>query len=63
MNLTCLNCGHGFNDELDSVTCDGCERLSHREPCGEYELIYRDGQDEPTAYFFCNSCYEMEEEE
>jgi hypothetical protein len=64
MNLNCMSCGGGFN-ELDTVECDGCARPSHREPCGEYEVIpgseSRSGF--PEAYFFCNRCLEIEDEQ
>lgn len=57
MNLNCYHCGKVFG-EWDWVKCDGCERLSHRVPCGAYELIEREGAH--YAYFFCNSCQEEE---
>lgn len=64
MNMNCMSCGGGFG-ELDTVTCDGCERPSHREPCGEYEVIAachsRTGF--PEAYFFCNRCLDTEDEQ
>lgn len=60
MNMFCMDCKGPFG-ELDTVICDGCERPSHREPCGEYELIERDG--EMNAYFFCTSCLQYEEDE
>jgi len=52
-NLSCFVCGDVFL-EWDSVTCDGCTRTTHRETCGDYEIVVRD--DEPIAYYFCNLC-------
>lgn len=60
MNLNCTECGGIFSD-FDSVKCDGCERIVHRLPCGNYELIEREA--ELHAYFFCNTCNDEEEGE
>lgn len=63
MNRNCMSCGGPFG-EVDTVTCDGCERPSHREPCGEYQLVADDfDEDNITAYFFCNRCLETEGEQ
>lgn len=59
MNINCTICS-GLFTEWDQVMCDGCERHVHRLPCGEYELIERDGV--VTAYFFCQECREIEED-
>lgn len=59
MNLACMSCGGPFG-EWNTVTCDGCERPTHREPCGMYELIERDG--ELLAYYFCNGCIDEDEQ-
>lgn len=52
-NLSCFVCGDVFT-EWDCVACDGCTRTTHRDSCGEYELITRKG--ETIAYFFCDLC-------
>jgi hypothetical protein len=57
MNINCTECG-GLFSEFDHVTCDGCERIVHRLPCGSYVIIERDG--EQFAYFFCNTCDDEE---
>jgi hypothetical protein len=64
MNLNCMNCAGPFG-ELDTVVCDGCHRPSHREPCGEYEVIPADSSRTgfPEAYFFCNRCLDTEGEQ
>jgi hypothetical protein len=53
MNLNCLVCKRLFG-EWDTVICDSCTRPTHRETCGKYELVVRDG--EQIAYFFCTPC-------
>lgn len=56
-NLSCFCCGNVFT-EWDCVTCDGCQRTTHRETCGDYQLVERKG--EKIAYFFCILCMEEE---
>ena len=66
MNLSCFSCGNLFT-EWDSVKCDGCERIAHRDTCGVYQLIPAEHgyEGETIAYFFCDACMEepLEEEE
>lgn len=54
-NLNCMVCGNLFT-EWDSVTCDGCQRLNHRDNCGAYEIVTR--ETERIAYYFCDLCLE-----
>lgn len=67
MNLSCLSCG-GLFGEWDSVKCDGCERITHRDTCGVYQLINQETEEgsvttELVAYFFCDACMDFDPDE
>lgn len=65
MNLSCFNCG-GIFTEWDSVECDSCKRVTHRETCGDYSIVQTHHLDPEThlssssgiAFFFCILCME-----
>jgi hypothetical protein len=60
MNINCMLCG-GFFTLSDTDVCSGCSRPAHKETCGTYEPVMREG--EIYIYFFCDRCNDEEWED